>query len=465
MSQLKCVNSLKAATRRIRGVIFVANKSFCDKRDSDGRSEKPNEREEKKSKSDSLLFEQQDEGNPGATEREKEASLKSKLSHECSKLYGKKNIRMLNVNRVLRLNQSDDDMLKNTMYENVGFPSNSAPASDIYVQFSKSDDKKPTDPKPPDSKSKETKTDSSGAKKDTKTAEPSSSKPAASAAPAASKAPAKPGEPATPAAPGAPSKPPKPDAPPIPLGPRPVESIIYRLKKNVDVEPWDLPPPKKGGLKRQEAGEVILHFIPREWFTAFIPKTGITGFGTFLFTTGTFLVSKEYYVLEHEYYTGVSMAILTAGLIKYAGPLVAQYLDKEIKEYEDTINTNKNDWIESIKTNIRQLKLYQLQSQGNLMLVDAKRENVHLQLENEFRKRQMTVYKKVLHILNYHVEVANAHKRINQKNLVQYVMKNVLESITPEIQNQILYMSIENLIVAFAKVGREDEQIKAEENK
>lgn len=82
---------------------------------------------------------------------------------------------------------------------------------------------------------------------------------------------------------------------------------------------------------RGDPGEVLLGFVPYEWFTFFIHKTGYTGFGTFVFTLTTCLVSKEIYVLEHNFYNGLSMAILAWASVKYVGPHVTAYLDKEVR--------------------------------------------------------------------------------------------------------------------------------------
>lgn len=85
------------------------------------------------------------------------------------------------------------------------------------------------------------------------------------------------------------------------------------------------------------------------------------------------------------------------------------------------------------------------------MLVAAKRENVHLQLENEFRNRQMTVYEQVTHILNYHAAVADLRRKIQQRNLVDYVTNQVLSSFTPEMQQELVNISIDNLIKELSK--------------
>lgn len=81
--------------------------------------------------------------------------------------------------------------------------------------------------------------------------------------------------------------------------------------------------------------------MPEEWWRAFIPKTGVSGFGVFLFTFSTFLVSKEYYVLEHEFYGGLSMLLLWYIGIKYYGAQVAQFLDKDIDAMEKEWNDGK----------------------------------------------------------------------------------------------------------------------------
>lgn len=87
-------------------------------------------------------------------------------------------------------------------------------------------------------------------------------------------------------------------------------------------------------LERQEPGKVIWAFIPREWYDMFVPRTGATGFFTFLFTVGTYLISKEIMIFEHNYYNGLSMAVMWYAAIKYVGPDISKALDKEVDAYE-----------------------------------------------------------------------------------------------------------------------------------
>lgn len=179
-----------------------------------------------------------------------------------------------------------------------------------------------------------------------------------------------------------------------PTGDKSLDKTITLLKDSSVSSQGDKrpppPPPRKGTIVRREAGEVIYAFIPREWFTAFVPKTGVTGFGTFLFTTGkeiiykrsdlaniayiligtifflagTYLISKEYYVLEHNYYGGLSMAIMMAAAVRYVGPSLAAYLDKEIQEYEDQWNQAKKESVVELENRVLEEIRVQYEADG-----------------------------------------------------------------------------------------------------
>ncbi|KAJ8963186.1 hypothetical protein NQ318_018652, partial [Aromia moschata] len=188
-----------------------------------------------------------------------------------------------------------------------------------------------------------------------------------------------------------------------------------------------------------------------EWWKFFLPKTGVTGFWTFLFTCGTWLVSKEYYVLEHNYYGGLSIAVLWYYAIKHVGPLISNFLDKGIDSYEKGWQKGRDEEKEHLQNLINDEQVLQFQADGQLVVVKAKRENVALQLEDEFRQRQMHVYEEVKKRLDYHVAVALAHRKIVHKNLVEYVTREVEKSITPEMQKQLIDVSIESIISEFEK--------------
>lgn len=78
----------------------------------------------------------------------------------------------------------------------------------------------------------------------------------------------------------------------------------------------------------------------------------------------------------------------------------------------------------------------QWSSDGQTMLIEAKRENVALQLEACYRQRIQTAYQEVKKRLDYQVEIQNIEKRISQRNLVDWVVTKVTSSITPDQEKQ-----------------------------
>lgn len=198
-------------------------------------------------------------------------------------------------------------------------------------------------------------------------------------------------------------------------------------------------------------GKVRMGFIPEEWFQFFYKKTGVTG--PYVFGTGliTYLVSKEIYVLEHEFYNGVALGIFIFILIKNFGPKVAAFLDKTGDEIENGWKNYRTSSIDYHKNAITEEKKEQWRIQGQKMLFDAKRENVHLQLEASYRERLVTVYREVKKRLDYQVDVQNASRRIEQSHMVKWIADNVIKSITPQQEKEALQQCVLNLKTLAAK--------------
>lgn len=70
--------------------------------------------------------------------------------------------------------------------------------------------------------------------------------------------------------------------------------------------------------------------------------------------------------------------------------------------------------------------------EGQLLLNDAKKEDVRLQLEAAYRERLALVYEEVKRRLEFQVECQHVERRIKQKHLVNWVHSKVIGSITPE---------------------------------
>lgn len=74
--------------------------------------------------------------------------------------------------------------------------------------------------------------------------------------------------------------------------------------------------------------------------------------------------------------------------------------------------------------------------EGQNLLIQAKRENVALQLEAAYRNRLFSAYNAVKQRLDYQVEKQNIERRIAQKNLIDWVVTRVKASITPDQEKQ-----------------------------
>lgn len=109
--------------------------------------------------------------------------------------------------------------------------------------------------------------------------------------------------------------------------------------------------------------------------------------------------------MGHEYYNGLSVGLFCIIGAKYVGPMCAAWLDRKNDEYEKELNDGKAAIVKSIESGIEGEKWQQVAAEGQLVLVAAKRENVQLQVEGAFRRRQMMVYNEVKNRLDYHAEV------------------------------------------------------------
>ncbi|XP_042149041.1 ATP synthase subunit b, mitochondrial-like [Ixodes scapularis] len=192
-------------------------------------------------------------------------------------------------------------------------------------------------------------------------------------------------------------------------------------------------------------GKVRMGVFPEEWFEFFYKKTGVTG--PYLFGTGllTYLYSKEILIMEHEFYAGITLVIMVVYIVKKLGPGISAYLDKEVDKEEADLDSFRQGNIDGLQEAIKNEERSQWQAQGQHMLFEAKRENVQLQLEAEFRKRQMTVYNEVKRRLDYHLEVQNITRRMQQKHMVDWIVNNVVKSITPQQEKDTLQKCIADL--------------------
>ena len=100
---------------------------------------------------------------------------------------------------------------------------------------------------------------------------------------------------------------------------------------------------------------------------------------------------------------------------------------------------------------IEQEKLAQASAKNQSILFDAKRENIALQIEAEFRRRQMLAYREALKRLDYLIAKQNAEKQYKHQHMVNWIIESVRKSITPEQEKESLKNCISQLKSLSAK--------------
>ncbi|XP_036435190.1 ATP synthase F(0) complex subunit B1, mitochondrial [Colossoma macropomum] len=200
------------------------------------------------------------------------------------------------------------------------------------------------------------------------------------------------------------------------------------------------PLPEKGGKVRHG-------IFPEELFTLLYPKTGVTG--PYVLGTGLllYMLSKEIYVINHETFAAASIGAVIIYGVKKFGPKVAAFADKLNEEKVAKAQEVKELAVTSLAQAIEDEKKEQWRAEGRQMLFDAKRNNVAMLLEINYRERLHMVTNEVKKRLNYQVELQNLQRRMEQEHMVSWVEQNVIKSITPQQEKESIAKCISDLKV------------------
>ncbi|KAF7209682.1 ATP synthase F(0) complex subunit B1, mitochondrial [Nothobranchius furzeri] len=195
----------------------------------------------------------------------------------------------------------------------------------------------------------------------------------------------------------------------------------------------------------EKPGKVRHGFVPEEFFQLLYPKTGVTG--PYMFGTGLiiYLLSKEIYVINQETLAGISIGAIIIYAVKKFGPSVAAFADQlneekvaKVQEVKDLAMTNLAQAIENEKKE-------QWRVEGRSMLFDAKRNNVAMLLETNYRERQHMVTNEVKRRLDYQIALQHLNRRLEQEHMINWVEKSVISSITPQQEKESIAKCITDL--------------------
>ncbi|CAG0896267.1 unnamed protein product [Cyprideis torosa] len=229
--------------------------------------------------------------------------------------------------------------------------------------------------------------------------------------------------------------------------PEPIENV-YEVGPNY---PSKTPTPERDTENfpnvplAKECPPVVMHFIPRSWFEFFYPKTGVSGGWVFLGGLVIFLLSKEIWVIEHSFYNGLSLLIIVwYGYTRFWPKAVEWGTEKqELEMIKIQYIYDKNVW--DLRTQLEREERVRDEARAQTLLFEAKRENVALQLETCFRERQMLVYNEVKRRLDYQVEVQMSESRIKHQHMTNWIIAQVNQEITPELEAKVLQQCVADL--------------------
>ncbi|KAG7283898.1 hypothetical protein CRUP_034085 [Coryphaenoides rupestris] len=198
------------------------------------------------------------------------------------------------------------------------------------------------------------------------------------------------------------------------------------------------PLPEKGGKVRHG-------IIPDELFQLLYPKTGVTG--PYMLGTGllVYLLSKEIYIINHETMSAASIGAVLIYVIRKFGPNVAAFADKLNEEKVAKVQDVKDVAMTSLSQAIEDEKKEQWRAEGRSLLFDAKRNNVAMVLETNYRERIHMVTNEVKKRLDYQVALQNLHRQMEQEHMVNWVEKSVIGSITPQQEKESIAKCISDL--------------------
>jgi len=216
---------------------------------------------------------------------------------------------------------------------------------------------------------------------------------------------------------------------------------IFENEKNPERDHVNFP-----RRKLQELPDPVRHWwIPEEYFQFFHSKTGVTGPYMFAISLGTYMSSKEIFVYEHDFYCGVCVWGAFVILANKLGPGMTKFADAEINAQKAELDSIRQREIDRCSQAVEEEEKSQWMAASYEDLIAAKKENVALQLEAEYRARIKDAFTQVKKRLDYQLQTANVLRANEQKHMVNWIIENVKKSITAKQEEDALKKCVADL--------------------
>lgn len=174
-------------------------------------------------------------------------------------------------------------------------------------------------------------------------------------------------------------------------------------------------------------------------------KTGETGHkllaGGFL----TYILSKEILILHDETLLAVVMFGTMYVVYLYTSQPIASFLDSYSQGILDKFNEFKEARMQFYIDNIKEAKEFEHFISARTDIVEILRENNAMALELEYRNRLHEVARQVKKRLDYQAEIEAFQRRNAQQHIVDWVEKEVVKSISPQLEKESVSQCIRDL--------------------
>lgn len=172
--------------------------------------------------------------------------------------------------------------------------------------------------------------------------------------------------------------------------------------------------------------------------------------GSFL----AYLISKEYLIYNSEAYFAILFAGVVTGLVKKIGPSAREYFDNERAKELSAAEAERDEMRATIAE-----ELAQLDQNAELLttadeLYDVYKSTRAMETEASYRKNLLEVETEVKKRLDYQIDLQNLKVQIEQDHMAKWVQDAVVQSITPEQEQQTILKCIDDIeLLAAAHVS------------